>query len=56
MDLDVDSDGDGNTTNDIDGDGIWDTAAIVIGMHHDPTEAGFRRLQRSARTFPRCDR
>lgn len=42
MDLDVDSDGDGNTTNDIDGDGIWDTAAIVIGMHHDPTEAKFR--------------
>jgi predicted RND superfamily exporter protein len=42
MDLNVDSDGDGNTTNDIDGDGIWDTAAIIIGMHHDPTEAGFR--------------
>ena len=42
MDLDVDSDGDGNTTNDLDGDGIWDTAAIVIGMHHDPTEANFR--------------
>jgi hypothetical protein len=42
MDLNVDSDGDGNTTNDLDGDGIWDTAAIVIGMHHDPTEANFR--------------
>ena len=41
MDLDFDSDGDGNKTNDIDGDGIWDTAAIVIGMHHDPTEADF---------------
>ena len=41
MDLDYDSDGDGNKTNDIDGDGIWDTAAIVIGMHHDPTEANF---------------
>ena len=42
MDLGVDSDGDGNTTNDIDGDGIWDTAAIIIGMHHDPSEANFR--------------
>ena len=42
MDLDYDSDEDGNKTNDIDGDGIWDTAAIVIGMHHDPTVANFR--------------
>ncbi|MBT5594004.1 MAG: MMPL family transporter [Euryarchaeota archaeon] len=42
MDLSYDSDGDGNKTNDLDGDGIWDTAAIVVGMHHDPTEANFR--------------
>ena len=42
MDLNVDSDGDGNKTNDLDGDGIWDTAAIVIGMHHDPSVANFR--------------
>ena len=41
MDLNVDSDGDGNKTNDVDGDGIWDTTAIIIGMHHDPTEADF---------------
>ena len=41
MDLDVDSDKDGNKTNDMDGDGIWDTAAIVIGMHHDPSVANF---------------
>ena len=34
MDLDYDSDNDGNKTNDMDGDGIWDTAAIVIGMWH----------------------
>ena len=42
MDPNVDSDNDGNTTNDLDGDGIWDTAAIVIGMHHDPSVADFR--------------
>lgn len=33
-----DSDGDGNYTNDIDGDGIWDTAAILVGMKSDLTE------------------
>ena len=27
---------DGDYTNDQDGDGIWDTAAIIIGMHSDP--------------------
>lgn len=36
MDPTVDSDKDGNYTNDQDGDGIWDTAAIIIGMHSDP--------------------
>ena len=34
MDPTVDSDNDGNFTNDMDGDGIWDTTAIVVGMHH----------------------
>jgi hypothetical protein len=36
MDPTVDSDKDGNYTNDQDGDGIWDTAAIIIGMHSNP--------------------
>lgn len=40
MDPTVDSDGDGNFTNDMDGDGIWDTTAIVVGMHHDPSLTG----------------
>jgi len=40
MDPTVDSDGDGNYTNDMDGDGIWDTTAIVVGMHHNPSETG----------------
>jgi predicted RND superfamily exporter protein len=40
MDPTVDSDGDGNFTNDMDGDGIWDTTAIVVGMHHDPSVTG----------------
>ena len=40
MDPTVDSDKDGNFTNDMDGDGIWDTTAIVIGMHHDPSVTG----------------
>ncbi len=40
MDPTVDSDNDGNFTNDLDGDGIWDTTAIVIGMHHDPSVTG----------------
>ncbi|MFB1004937.1 MAG: MMPL family transporter [Candidatus Poseidoniaceae archaeon] len=38
MDLFFDSDGDGNTTNDIDGDGVWDTAAILVGMKSDLSE------------------
>ena len=33
-----DSDNDGNYTNDIDGDGIWDTAAILVGMKSDLSE------------------
>ncbi|RJU89240.1 MAG: hypothetical protein DWC07_06415 [Candidatus Poseidoniales archaeon] len=36
MDPTVDSDGDGNFTNDMDGDGIWDTTAVVVGLHHNP--------------------
>ena len=40
MDPTVDSDGDGNYTNDMDGDGIWDTTAIVVGMHHNPSVTG----------------
>ena len=40
MDPTVDSDNDGNFTNDMDGDGIWDTTAIVVGMHHDPSVTG----------------
>ena len=40
MDPTVDSDGDGNYTNDMDGDGIWDTTAIVVGLHHNPAETG----------------
>ena len=38
MDPFYDSDGDGNTTNDMDGDGIWDTAAILVGMKSDLSE------------------
>ena len=38
MDPYFDSDGDGNMTNDIDGDGIWDTAAILVGMKSDLSE------------------
>ena len=40
MDPTVDSDGDGNYTNDMDGDGIWDTTAIVVGLHHNPSVTG----------------
>jgi predicted RND superfamily exporter protein len=40
MDPTVDSDGDGNYTNDMDGDGIWDTTAIIVGMHHNPSVTG----------------
>ena len=35
MDLSYDSDGDGDPTNDMDGDGIWDTTAIIVGMSQD---------------------
>jgi predicted RND superfamily exporter protein len=38
MDPFVASDGDGNTTHDMDGDGIWDTAAILVGMKSDLSE------------------
>ena len=34
-DLSVDSDGDGDPTNDMDGDGVWDTTAIIVGMRAD---------------------
>ena len=34
-DLSVDSDGDGDPTNDMDGDGIWDTTAVIVGMRSD---------------------
>ena len=34
-DLSFDSDGDGDPTNDMDGDGIWDTTAIIVGMKSD---------------------
>ena len=34
----VDSDGDGDPTNDMDGDGIWDTTAIIVGMRSDVPE------------------
>ena len=34
-DLSVDSDGDGDPTNDMDGDGVWDTTAIIVGMRSD---------------------
>ncbi len=37
-DLSVDSDGDGDPTNDMDGDGIWDTTAIIVGMRSDVPE------------------
>ena len=35
LDLTVDSDGDGDPTNDLDGDGIWDTAVVIIGLKYD---------------------
>ena len=34
-DLSFDSDGDGDPTNDMDGDGIWDTTAVIVGMRSD---------------------
>lgn len=37
-DLSVDSDGDGDPTNDMDGDGVWDTTAIIVGMRSDVPE------------------
>ena len=44
LDPTKDSDGDGNFTNDMDGDGIWDTAAIVIGMQHDLSDTDFEEF------------
>ena len=44
MDPTVDSDGDGNFTNDMDGDGIWDTTAIVVGLHHNPSVTGSGKI------------
>lgn len=37
-DLSFDSDGDGDPTNDMDGDGIWDTTAVIVGMRSDVPE------------------
>ena len=37
-DLSFDSDGDGDPTNDMDGDGVWDTTAIIVGMRSDVPE------------------
>ncbi len=37
-DLSTDSDGDGDPTNDMDGDGIWDTTAVIVGMRSDVPE------------------
>ena len=41
LDPTYDSDEDGDPTNDLDGDGIWDTAAIVIGLNHDLNRTDF---------------
>ena len=41
LDPTFDSDMDGDPTNDLDGDGIWDTAAIVIGLNHDLNRTDF---------------
>ncbi|MCH1443443.1 MAG: MMPL family transporter, partial [Candidatus Poseidoniaceae archaeon] len=37
-DLSFDSDGDGDPTNDMDGDGVWDTTAVIVGMRSDVPE------------------
>ena len=41
LDPTYDSDEDGDPTNDLDGDGVWDTAAIVIGLNHDLNRTDF---------------
>ncbi|MFL2493814.1 MAG: RND family transporter [Candidatus Thalassarchaeum sp.] len=38
LDLNVDSDEDGDPTNDLDGDGIWDTAVVIIGLKFDMSD------------------
>ena len=50
LDPTFDSDQDGDPTNDMDGDGIWDTAAIVIGLNHDLNRTEFNDFAELART------